>query len=191
MRWLTLYLRCRGVPAAAGAAAAGVLVLWWLGQTAEEPRLRLAVALLSTLVATVAFGPGLVGADPALERTAPLPWPPRRAAHILAVMAAATLIAAAPALTGEPLATAALMIRNTAGIGGLLAVGAVWGAQWAWLLPVGWTLVVILSGPASGHLYQEILTWMLQPAATTSAAACAATIAVVGVVTHAVLGGRR
>ncbi|MBQ1047473.1 hypothetical protein KBX50_03090 [Micromonospora sp. C51] len=191
MRWLTLYLRCRGVPAAAGAAAAGVLVLWWLGQTAEEPRLRLAVALLSTLVATVAFGPGLVDADPALERTASLPWPPRRAAHVLAVMATATLIAAAPALTGEPLATAALMIRNTAGLGGLLAVGAVWGAQWAWLFPVGWTLVVILSGPASGHLYQEILTWMLQPAATTSAAACAATIAVVGVVTHAVLGGRR
>ncbi|NGM14091.1 hypothetical protein ENC19_16120 [Verrucosispora sp. CWR15] len=64
MRWLTLYLRCRGVPAAAGAAAAGVLVLWGLGQTAEESRLRLAVALLSTLVATVAFGPGLAGADP-------------------------------------------------------------------------------------------------------------------------------
>ncbi|MEG3632607.1 hypothetical protein [Micromonospora palythoicola] len=186
-----MYLRCRGVPAAVGAAAAGVLVLWGLGQTAEEPRLRLAVALLSTLVATVAFGPGLAGADPALERTASLPWPPRRAAHILAVMATATLVVAAPALTGAPLASVALTIRNTAGLGGLLAVGAVWGAQWAWLLPVGWTLMVILAGPASGHLYQEILTWMLQPAATTSAAACAATIAVVGVVTHAVRGGRR
>ncbi len=141
MRWLTLYLRCRGVPAAAGAAAAAYSCCGgWA-------RRRVVVDAAA----------------------------PRR----LAVMASATLIAAAPALTGAPLATAALMIRNTAGLGGLLAVGAVWGAQWAWLLPVGWTLVVILSGPASGHLYQEILTWMLQPAATTSAAACAATIAVV------------
>ncbi|MEW2440544.1 hypothetical protein [Micromonospora marina] len=191
MRWLTLYLRCRGVLAAAGAAAAGVLVSWWLGQAADEPRLRIAVASLSALVATVAFGPGLTGADPELERTASLAWRPRRAAHLLAVMATAALISAAPVLTGEPLAKTALMIRDTAGLAGLLAIGAAWGAQWAWLLPVGWTLVVVLSGPASGHAYQEVLTWMLQPAGTTSAAVSAATIAVAGVVTHAFLGGRR
>ncbi|MEV0004765.1 hypothetical protein AB0H28_21135 [Micromonospora sp. NPDC050980] len=191
MRWLALHLRCRGVPAAAGAAVAGVVVLWWLGQAADEPRLRLAVALMSALVATVPFGSGLTGADPALERTAALAWPPRRAAHILAVMAAAAIIATVPALTSEPLATVGLTVRNTAGLGGLLAVGAAWGAQWAWLLPVGWTLVVVLSGPVSGHVYQEVLTWMVQPLGTTSAAASATTIAVVGVLTHAVLGGRR
>ncbi|MGB2572108.1 hypothetical protein ACPFP2_27225 [Micromonospora citrea] len=148
--------------------------------------------MLTVLVATVAFGPGLAGADPALDRTAALAWVPRRAAHILAVMATAAVVTAMPALVSEPLAAVALLVRDAAGIGGLLALGGVaWRAHWAWLLPVGWTLVVLLSGPASSPAYREVLTWVMQPAGNTLATATAVTIAVVGVVTHAAFGGRR
>ncbi|MFI7575936.1 hypothetical protein [Micromonospora sp. NPDC049497] len=192
MRWLTLYLRCRGIPTSAGAALAGVTVLWWLGQATDVPRLRLSIALLTVLVATVVFGPGLAGADPALDRTAALAWLPRRAAHILAVMATAAVVTTMPALVSEPVAAVEFLVRDAAGVGGLLALGGVaWGAQWAWLLPVGWTLTVLLSGPASSPAYREVLTWMMQPAGTTSATATAVTIAFVGVVTHAAFGGRR
>ncbi|MFC7548748.1 hypothetical protein [Plantactinospora sp. GCM10030261] len=192
MRWLTLYLRCRGIPTSAGAALTGVTVLWWLGHATDVPRLKLSIALLAVLVATVAFGPGLAGADPALDRTAGLAWLPRRAAHILAVMATAAVVSAVPALVGEPVAAVEFLVRNAAGVGGLLALGGVaWGAQWAWLLPVGWSLAVLLSGPASSPAYREVLTWMMQPAGTMSATATAVTIAFVGVVIHAAFGGRR
>lgn len=191
MRWVTLYLRCRGIPTSAGAALAGATVLWGLGQATDVPRLRLTVALLTVLVATVVFGPGLAGADPSLDRTAALAWWPRRAAHLLAIMATATAVTTALSLTGEPLA-AALLARDAAGFAGLLALGAVaWGAHWAWLLPVGWTLTVLLTGPAASPVHHEVLTWMMQPAGTASATVTAVTLAVVGVAAHAVFGGRR
>ncbi|SCL14430.1 hypothetical protein GA0070616_0438 [Micromonospora nigra] len=192
MRWLALHLRCRGVPASAAAALAAATVLWWLGQATDVPRLRLSVALLTVLVATVAFGPGLTGADPALDRSAALAWLPRRAAHVLAIMATAAAVAAAPALVSDPLAAVALLVRDAAGFGGLLALGGVaWGAQWAWLLPAGWTLTVLLTGPASSPTFREVLTWMMQPPGTTSATVTAVAIGFVGVLAHAVLGGRR
>lgn len=197
MRLLALYLRSRAVPVAAAAAAVGAAAMWTVGQATDVRGLRLAVALLAILATVGPFGPGLVGADPELERTAAVAWPPRRAAHLAAVVLTATGLAvavgqAAAGRGGEPLAALEVMVRDTVGLGGLLALGAVTlGAQWAWLPPTAWILVVLLFGPASAPRYEQVLTWPMQPAGTASATVTAGALAAAGLLAYAFRGARR
>lgn len=58
-------------------------------------------------------------------------WVPRRAAHVLLGGAVIGAVLLAVQTMGEDLATTAFVIRNSAGLMGLVAVGAtVWGAQY-------------------------------------------------------------
>jgi hypothetical protein len=191
MRLLLLYLRSRQVPAALAAAVGGVAVLWWLGQATDDPTVHATLGLLAVAAGTAAAGAGLAGADIDLDRGAAFAWPPRRAAHVVAVGGAIIGIVAATALTGDQLAPARQVVRDVAGMSGLVALGAATlGASRAWVVPLTWTFLVLLWVPAAAATYQQVLTWMLQPAASAPAAITASVLGVTGVLAYAILGPR-
>jgi hypothetical protein len=191
MRLLLLYLRSRQVPAALATAVGSVAVLWWLSQATDDPTLHATLGLLAVAAGTAAAGTGLAGADIDLDRSAAIAWPPRRAAHVVAVGGAIIGIVAATALTGDQLAPARQIVRDAVGMSGLVALGAATlAASRAWVAPLTWTLLVLLWVPAAGATYQQVLSWMLQPAASAPAAITASVLGVTGVLAYAILGPR-
>jgi hypothetical protein len=193
MRLLVLYLRSRQVPLAVATAVSSVAALWSMdhatGRRATEP-----VALLAVVAATLTAGPGLGSADVELDRTAAAAWPPRRAAHVLAVCAAVVAIVAATGLTGEQMAPAGRIVRDAAGMSGLIAGGAVvLGAAGAWIPPLAWTVVAwsLLAVPPGRIPAYGVFTWMLQPAASTTAAVTAVILGAAGTLGYAIFGPRR
>ncbi|MDQ7908321.1 hypothetical protein RB614_27720 [Phytohabitans sp. ZYX-F-186] len=194
MRPLVLYLRSRRVPTAVAAAAASVALLWSLDQTTDHRTTGL-VATLAVVAATAAFGTGLAGHDRDLDRSAALAWPPWRAAHVVAAGAIVVGLVAATTVTGERLATASHVIRDTAGMTGLLALGAAaLGAGRAWILPLTAALlgetVAPRLGPPPLDGYQQALTWTHQPTTSTTAAVTAAALGATGVLVYAIAGPR-
>jgi hypothetical protein len=141
--------------------------------------------------------PGLVGADPDLDRTAAIAWPPRRAAHVVVAGAAVTGILTATALTGDPLTQAGPIARNVAGLGGLVALGAATlGAARAWLLPLTWTVLLVrytppFGIPPTGPAYKVMLTWLVQPPGTAPANVAAVLLAAAGTLAYALFSTRR
>jgi hypothetical protein len=194
MRALTLYLRSRAVPATAAVVVGCTVALWALGLAIDHPLGRALAALLITLAATTAISRGLAGPDHDLDKTAAIAWPPRRAAHIIVAGAAVLGLLAAAALAGEPMVDTGQLLRNVAGLTGLVALGAVvFGAARAPLIPVVWTLLVLGSAPEppTRPTHKVMLTWMVQPANTRTATVAAVTIAVAGSLAYALLGSRR
>jgi hypothetical protein len=189
MRWLALYVRSRGLPAALGAAIAGTASFWAMGQLVADPAMRLNLAVLAVVLATGAIAPGLAGADPALERTAAIAWPPRRATHLVTVTVVTAAVLAVSTVAGRPLATAEVIVRGAVGFGGLVGLSAVvLGTGRAWLVPVAWAALVLLHGWSGGEWYTKLLTWMVQPAGSASAALTAAALAAAGTAAYALRG---
>jgi hypothetical protein len=74
---------------------------------------------------------------------------------------------------------------------GLVALGAATlGASRAWVVPLTWTFLVLLWAPGAAATYQQVLAWMLQPAASAPAAITASLLGVTGVLAYAILGPR-
>jgi hypothetical protein len=200
MRWIILYARSRQLPAATAVLVLSTAVLCALGRYVESPGLRLALATLAVLAGATAVGPGLAGADAALDRTAAIAWPPRRAAHLIAgIVATAAAVAAGAATTlashtaesggGPHIETIA---RAAVGLGGLVGLcAAVLGTGRAWLVPVAWTVLVVLNGPATGSWRVEALTWLVQPVGSTAATATAVALGVAGTIGYAIFGAPR
>jgi hypothetical protein len=191
MRLLVLYLRSRNLPLAVAGAAGSVAALWSIDR-ATDHRMAGLVALLAVVAATLAAGPGLAGADIDLDRTAAVPWPPRRAAHLAAAGAAVIAMVTATWVTGHQLAPAGQVTRDTIGMTGLIALGAATlGANQAWIPPLSWTLlswtVTALPWP-SPATHRQVLTWMLQPTDATAATVTALVLGATGVVVYAVAG---
>ncbi|WP_327673702.1 hypothetical protein [Kitasatospora sp. NBC_00458] len=197
MRWLTLYARSRQVPASlaavlAGAAAVAALAGIGGGGTADP---RLSTLVLAAGAAAVSVGLG--GQDLALDRTAAIRWVPRRAAHVLlcGVLVAAVLWAVR-AVGGEP-ASPAFVVRNSAGLMGLVAVGAAWcGQRYAWTPLFAWLPFAFAAPAATGTtggtgVATQVLTWMLQPPGTPAATWTAGLLAVAGTAVYATGGPRR
>lgn len=191
MRFVSLYLRSRRVPTAA-VVAVGVVVLTWVtwpyfsdGQTVNARMLSVTV-----LIAAVALGTTLGGADDALDHSASARWPVRRAVHLLLTMVAVVallLVTTATDVRYEPLG---VVVRNTAGLLGLTALGAVLlGAALSWIAPLTWTLVAIMPwmGP-SEQLRMQLGAWLIQPGDSTAATVCALVLAVAGLVAYTVRG---
>ena len=76
------------------------------------------------MLAVVAVGTTLSGADDALDHTVSVNWPLRRAGHLLLAAAAITALLSLSTLTDTRYEPFALMLRNTAGLLGLTALGA-------------------------------------------------------------------
>ncbi|WP_046501001.1 hypothetical protein [Streptomyces odonnellii] len=191
MRWLTLYARSRQVPASLAAVLISAVAAWALARDGVEapgdPRLPVLVLAMGATAASV----GLGGQDLALDRTAAIRWVPRRAAHVLlagAVVGAALLAVQA---MGESMATTAFVVRDSAGLMGLVALGAALsGRQYAWTLPFTWLVFSFFVPPATS-VPMRVATWMLLPPGTAAGTWTALVLTVVGTTAYAVAGPRR
>ncbi|MBP0453141.1 MULTISPECIES: hypothetical protein [unclassified Kitasatospora] len=188
MRWLTLYARSRQVPGSAAAIALVSLALWVLHSPGP---MDLGTAVLVLTANVAAASAGLGGWDVALERTAAIRWMPRRAAHVLLIGAAAGLALLTVQTVGVELAPTAVVVRDSAGLVGLAALGAaLFGAQFAWTPPTAWLAVTLLVPVPDGRV-GEVVHWMLFPSGTSASAAIAWALLATGTVAYAVAGPRR
>lgn len=191
MRWLTLYARSRQVPSSLAVVVLGSLAVWALaglgGGGPADPRL----ATLILAMGVTALSVGLGGQDLALDRTAAIRWIPRRAVHLLlcGVLVGAALLTVQSMSGQQP--SPAFVVRNSAGLTGLAALGAAWcGAQYAWILPFGWLSVSFLV-PPTADVATQVLTWLLLPEGTAAGTWTAVALACAGTAVYAVSGPKR
>lgn len=188
MRWLILFARSRQVPASAAAVALVALAVWALNGPGPVDQ-TMAVLVLTANVAAASVGLG--GWDVVLERTAAIRWAPRRAAHTLLAGAFAGAALLMVKAAGVELAPTELVVRDSAGLVGLAALGAaLCGAQFAWTLPTGWLAFTLFGPPPSGTV-GEVVKWMIYSPATTASAGTAWALFAIGTVVYAVAGPRR
>ncbi|MFG2697240.1 hypothetical protein [Kitasatospora sp. NPDC048407] len=191
MNWLVLYARSRQVPLSAAVVAAVALSVWALVDAAPagaEDRGTTALVLTANVLAAVV---GLGGQDAVLDRTAAIRWAPRRAAHVLLIGAAAGAAVLAVQAVGPELASVSVVVRDSAGLAGLAALGAAcWGTTYAWALPTGWLAFTMLVPPLGG-VQGRVGMWLIQPAGTTAATVTASALLVVGTTLYAAAGPRR
>lgn len=191
MRWLRLYLRARRFPLALLVAAGAIALVWALWLTYSDSRaVNVRLISLTVLLAVAAFGATLSGADDALDHTASISWPVRRAGHVLLVagaLAALFLLTAVTAARFEPFT---IVLRDTAGLLGLAALGAaLFGVSRSWIAPLAWTLIAILPMmEPSRDVRMQVAGWLIQPTGTTAATVCATVLATAGLLTYTVYG---
>lgn len=180
MRLLTLYLRSRQVAVCALVAATCAVGLSLPSYDSRTVRL---MALFAVTAVAAVGGTGLGSPDPALDRTAALPWHWRRAAHVLAVAGVAAGL-------GLLLGPWEVVLRNAIGLAGLAALAVtLLGGGLAWTLPLTWTTIATMTAlvdPTPG----APLTWPTQPPETTAATVGACVLGGVGLVAYATAGPR-
>ncbi|WP_035805437.1 hypothetical protein [Kitasatospora mediocidica] len=190
MNWLVLYARSRQMPASAAVIALAALVVWALtrgGHGSPDPAIVLLVLTTNVAVAAV----GLGGQDTALDATAAIRWAPRRAAHVLLIGAVACVAVQAVQAVGSQPTAAALVVRDSAGLAGLAALGAtLCGASYAWTPPTAWLAFTLLSSPPGG-IAGQVAGWMILPPGTPAATWTALVLLATGTVSYAVVGPRR
>ncbi|MDO3685903.1 hypothetical protein [Micromonospora sp. C28ISP2-4] len=190
-RWLPLYVRSRRLPAAlAGSAVAvAVMAVAWSAFT-DRPEVPAGLAVLTTALAVAPLGPTLAGTDPALEGTAAWAWPPRRAGHLLAYGAAVVGMLAAARVLGADFGPLSVLARNTAGLIGLVGLGAALaGARAAWQVPTAWAALGAFLAAPGGPEWRQAALWMAQEPANRIAAVTAATFLLGGVAAYALRVG--
>ncbi|MFD9323405.1 hypothetical protein ACFWDQ_38155 [Streptomyces sp. NPDC060053] len=195
MRWLTLYARSRQVPASLAAVVISAVAVWALarddGGGPGDPRLPVLVLATGAMAASI----GLSGQDLALDRTAAIRWVPRRAAHVLLCGAVVGTVLLTVQAMGGDMATTAFVVRDSAGLMGLVALGAaLWGGQYAWTLPFAWLSFSFFAPPptsAPTRVPMQVASWMLLPPGTAAGTWTALVLAVAGTVAYAVAGPRR
>ncbi|MFJ4834472.1 hypothetical protein ACIP79_31865 [Streptomyces sp. NPDC088747] len=189
MRWLTLYARSRQVPVSLAAVLVSAVAVWALvrGEGPGDPRLPVLVLAMGAMAASV----GLGGQDLALDRTAAIRWAPRRAAHVLLAGAVVGGVLLAVQNTGEDMATTEFVVRDSAGLMGLAALGAaISGAQYAWTVPFAWLSYTFFAPPPTS-MPTQVATWMLLPPGTAAGTWTALALTVTGIAVYAVAGPRR
>lgn len=190
MRWLRLYLSSRRIGIALVVAVVVVAIAWTLTLRFADSRTITARPLgLAVMLAVVAFASTLGAHDEALERTASMRWPGRRLGHLLLVGAVVTGLVLLPAV-GDGRVESSLVLRDTAGLLGLTALGAaVGGATRAWIAPLIWTLIATTPFlEPSGGAASQIVGWLVQPADAGVATACAVVLAGSGAVAYTLRG---
>ncbi|MFJ7586685.1 hypothetical protein ACIQZO_04650 [Streptomyces sp. NPDC097617] len=199
MRWLTLYARSRRAPASLAAVLISAVAVGALARIGDGGPMDPRLSTLALAAGATALSAGLGGQDLALDRTAAIHWLPRRAAHVLlcGVLIGAVLLAVQMPIGGSAVASstssssAAFVVRNSAGLMGLVAIGAAWcGGPYAWIPPFAW-LAVSFVVPSTTDGVTQVLTWMLLPPGTTAGTWTALVLAVVGTTVYAVGGPRR
>jgi hypothetical protein len=186
-RWLPLYLRSRRVPRAAPislAAVAAVTVPW--SAWADGPKVDPSLAALTLVLALAPLIPTLTGHDDALEKTAALPWPPRRVLHLIGAGTFVAVMLLSARAAGTDFGPAWQIIRNCAGLAGLIGLGvALLGARLAWAAPIAWSALQAMLGVPGGPGWRQSLFWLLQPVGSGPAAITAAVLLLAGVVAYA------
>jgi hypothetical protein len=192
MRWLVLYLRSRRAPVALIATGGSAAVMWSLWSVFSDHRdVGMQMVVLTVLLQVAGLTATLGGPDDALEGTAALRWPPRRAAHLLVAFLVIAVFPLATLVTGARFGPGWLVVRDAAGLLGLTALcAATIGAAAAWALPLGWTLAAI-SFPQADPVLGRFLTWQAQPSDSTAATVAAGLLALGGLIAYAVAGPAR
>ncbi|MGX4694573.1 hypothetical protein [Streptomyces sp. JNUCC 63] len=190
MRGLMLYARSRRVPAALGAAVAGMAIAWLLAAVfSDKGEVSSAVLVLTVLLLVAVVTATLGGPDDTLDRTAARPWAWLRMSHLATALGCVLLLLLATLLTGTRFGPFGSVIRDTAGLLGLTALGAATvGAARSWFVPLGWTLdAAVFSGTGTAG---EALTWQAQAPGSRPAAVVAAVLAVAGTAVYVSRGPR-
>ncbi|MFD3437160.1 hypothetical protein ACFWU3_06610 [Streptomyces sp. NPDC058685] len=191
MRWLTLYARSRQVPASLSAVVLSALAVVALAPDGHGGPGHPQLSVLALTAGATAASTGLGGQDLALDRTAAIRWVPRRAAHVLLIGMVVCGVLLAVQSMGDDVAATAFVVRDSAGLMGLVALGAaVCGPQLAWTLPIGW-LSLSLFAPSPTSLPLEVASWMVLPPGTTAGTWTAVVLAVGGTTVYAIVGPRR
>lgn len=187
MRWAALYARSRQAPAAFAALLAATAGVWFLSRASWSP-----LPVMLTLTAGIAVAAiGLSGQDPELDRTAALPWPIRRFAHLALIGLAAGGAVLAVQQLGATTVDISIILRDAAGLLGLAGLAAtIAGGQFGWTLPLLWAAITPFVQD-DGSTTSHIVGWMLQPAGVSAATWTAVVLAVAGTATYTARGGRR
>ncbi|MFF2461931.1 hypothetical protein [Streptomyces mirabilis] len=191
MRWLALYARSRQIPASLAVVVISAVAVGALardgGGGLGDPRLPVLVLATGAMAVSI----GLSGQDLALDRTAAIRWVPRRAAHVLLCGAVVGTVLLTVQAMGEDMATTAFVVRDSAGLMGLVALGAVLsGGQYAWTLPFAWLSFSFFAPPPTSAPAQ-VASWMLLPPGTAVGTLTALVLAVAGTAAYAVAGPKR
>jgi hypothetical protein len=147
---------------------------------------NLELSVLTIALALAPLIPTLGTDDAALERTVALPWPPWRAAHLIACGALVVAVLLALRFAGLDFGPVGQLVRNAAGLIGLIGLGAaLTGAPLAWPVPFVWTAAQAIFAVADGPVWRQVLLWLVQPAGNTIAAVTAAVLFAAGVAAYA------
>jgi hypothetical protein len=186
--WLPLYARSRRLPAALATSAAAVTVTWAAWSAATDRReISQSLTILTVALALAPAIPTLSGDDDALESTAALRWPPRRALHLLACFALVAAALTVTRATGAWFGPTWPVLRACAGLTGLIGLGAsLLGTRLAWPLPIGWAALQVVFGAPTGN---AALYWLIQPPASHAAALTAGALFLAGVTAYALRPG--
>jgi len=191
MRWLQLYLRSRRVPLALTIATAAIALVWGLWLAYSETRtINVRLMSLTVMLAVAAFSATLTGAADALDHTASINWPVRRAGHLILTAAAITGLFFLTATTDARFAPLTIVLRNTGGMLGLTALGvALPGATRPWIAPLVWSLIAVLPLiEPSTHLPMQVAGWLIQPSDTAAATICATILGATGLLAYTIYG---
>jgi hypothetical protein len=182
--WLPLYLRSRRLPAALATSVAAVAVTWAAWSAATDRReVSSPLTVLTVALALAPLIPTLSGDDDALESTAARPWPARRALHLLACFAVVAATLAGTRATGAWFGPTWPVIRDCAGLTGLIGLcAASLGTRLAWAPPIAWTAVQVIFTPPSAN---GALFWLTQPPDSPPATITAGVLLVAGVLAYA------
>ena len=187
-RWLPLYLRSRRVPLAVTtslAVIATVVVLWAVSSNRSE--VDPGLAALTLVLALAPLIPTLASNDDNLERTAALPWPPRRVLHLIGVGGFVAVVVLGVRLAGADFGPPWQIIRNSAGLAGLIGLGvALLGTRLAWIAPIAWSAWQAMMTATGGPGWQQSLLWLIQPEESVPAAVTAIVLLLGGVLAYAV-----
>ena len=189
--WFPLYLRSRRTPLAMAVSIGAVAAVAsaWIGIT-HHREVYPGLAVFTVALATAPTIVTLAGDDPALEKTAALRWPPRRALHLIACCALVAGVLIAARLAGADFGPPAQLVRNAAGLSGLVGLGtALAGTALAWQMPFTWATAHCFLLRTDGPLWRQTLLWMAQPSDNRAAAATAGALFLAGVIAYAARGG--
>ena len=189
--WLPLYLRSRHSPLALAVSIGAVAAVWSMWSAFTDRRdVTETLTVLTVALALAPMIPTLAGDDDALESTAALPWPRRRALHLIACFAILAVALASTRATGAWFGPTWHVVREAAGLTGLAGLGAaLLGTRLAWQLPISWTAVQAIFGGTDESAWHQVLFWLVQPADSRPAAITAGLLFVSGVIAYALRAG--
>lgn len=179
------------------AVVSGLGSRWLSSQTSLDRHLeghlaRLPVVVMGALVAAVLVSVTLSGADVDLERTVPRLTRGSRAVHALAAVALAAGILAAATTPHALDFAAAAMVRNTAGLVGLILVSVtLLPSALSWAPTFGYAVLTLLAGPRSADRGAAWWAWPLQPGPLDASWTVAALLLSAGAILYAVRGPAR
>lgn len=181
------FLRCRGLPRAAGPALLVALAATaFAGPRVAVPEFRylvdfsVPVAEVVPLAHAVILATTLFSPMADLEQTSAQPMRRHRAVYLVAPLALALGLSALPLLAGATGQVTLSTVRNVVGYLGLAMISArLFGSGLAWLLPLGVFGPTLLLGVGNENT-PESWAWSLHPATSTSAMALAAALWLAG-----------